>query len=143
MRGGVHQLVDERLHVEVQVDLVDRDRDFLAARSAEGGEDIAEGIDGRVGHRMQAIGDQHADIAGPGLARSAAAFDHQFARGGAFRNPRDDERIRADDDRRAHFADGAPWAVLSCAKPFPRICNSPPAMAAGGVTCEICGLGVC
>src|SRR4051794_11423830 len=26
------------------------------------------------------------------------------------------------------------------AKPFPRICNSPPAIAAGGVTCEIWGL---
>ena len=26
------------------------------------------------------------------------------------------------------------------AKPLPRICNSPPAIAAGGVTCAICGL---
>jgi hypothetical protein len=26
------------------------------------------------------------------------------------------------------------------AKPFPRICNSPPAMAAGGVTCAMWGL---
>ena len=29
-----------------------------------------------------------------------------FAGGGAFRHARDDERIRADDDRRAHLPDG-------------------------------------
>ena len=35
-----------------------------------------------------------------------AALDHQFAGGGAFRNAGDDERIGADDDRRADFPDG-------------------------------------
>ncbi len=104
-RGGVHQLVDERLHGEVQIDLVDRDRDFLAARSAEGGVDIAEGIDRGVGDGMQAIGQQHADVARPGFAGLRAAFDHQFAGGGAFRHARDDEGIRADDHRRADFPD--------------------------------------
>jgi len=41
---------------------------------------------------------------------------------------------------------GAPTSPMvtlgrsSWAKPLPRICNSPPAMAAGGVTWEMCGL---
>ena len=105
-RGGVHQFVDERLDGEVEIDLVDRDRDLLPARAAEGGEDIAERIDCRIGDGMQAVGHQHADVAGPGFAGLRAAFDHQFAGGGAFRNARDDEGIGTDDDRRADFADG-------------------------------------
>src|SRR5215831_6663719 len=42
---------------------------------------------------------------------------------------------------------GAPTSPMSTrgrsvlANPLPRICNSPPAMAAGGVTCAICGFG--
>ncbi len=103
--GGVHQLVDERLHVEVQIDLVNRHRHLLAARSAEGGVDVAERIDRRVGDRVQVLGDQHADVAGPGFAGLLAVLDHQFAGGGAFRHARDDEGIRADDHRRADFAD--------------------------------------
>ena len=55
---------------------------------------------------MQAVGHQHADVAGPGLAGLRAAFDHQFAGGGAFGNAGDDEGIGADDDRRADLADG-------------------------------------
>ena len=85
--------------------LVDGDRDLLAARSAEGGVDVAEGVDGGIGDGMQAFGDEHADVAGPGFAGLVAALDHQFAGGGAFRNAGDDERIRADDDGRADFAD--------------------------------------
>ena len=54
--------------------LIDRHRHLLAARAAEGGVDIADGIDGRVGHRMQAVGDLHADVAGPGVARLLAAL---------------------------------------------------------------------
>src|ERR1035438_4219225 len=37
----------------------------------------------------------------------------------------------------------SPMVTRGCADlatPFPRICNSPPAIAAGGVTWEICGL---
>ena len=71
--GGVHQIVDERLHIEVEIDAIDRHRRLLPARSAEGGEDIAERIDGGVGHRMQAVGHQHADVAGPGFARLLSA----------------------------------------------------------------------
>ena len=67
---------------------------------------LPNAVDGRVGHRMQAVGDQDADIAGPGLARLLAAFDHQFAGGGAFRHARDDQGIRADDHGRADVADG-------------------------------------
>ena len=72
--GGVHQVVEERLHAEVQVDLEHRYRDLLAARSAEGGVDIAEGVDRRIGHRVQVVGDQDADVAGPGFARLLAAL---------------------------------------------------------------------
>src|SRR5262249_32935794 len=58
----VHQIVDEGLDVVIQIDLVDRDGHFLAARSAEGGKNIAEGVDGGVRHRVQAVGDRDADI---------------------------------------------------------------------------------
>ena len=104
--GGVHHLGDERLHGEVQIDLVDRDRHLLAARAAEGGVDVAEGVDRGVGDRVQVLGDQHADIAGPGFAGLPGAFDHQVARRSALGNARDDEGIRADHDGRADFADG-------------------------------------
>src|ERR1035437_6882178 len=105
-RGGIHQLVDERLQGEVEIDSVDRHRHLLAARSAEGGEDVAERIDGGVGHGMQAVGPQHTDVAGPGLAGPGAAFDDEFAGGGALRNTGNDKRIGADDDGCAHFPDG-------------------------------------
>ena len=55
---------------------------------------------------MQAVGHQHTDIAGPGLARQLAASDHKFARGSALRNAGNDKGIGTDDDRRAHFPDG-------------------------------------
>src|ERR1035437_1222214 len=90
-RGGVHELVDERRQGEVQIDLVDRYRDLLAARSAEGGEDVAERIDRGVGHGMQAVGHQHTDVAGPGIAGLPAAFYHQLAGCGAVRNTGNDE----------------------------------------------------
>src|ERR1019366_3027757 len=105
-RGVIHEVVDERLRGEVEIDLVDGHRDLLAARSAEGGEDIAERIDGGVGHGMQAVGYQDADVAGPGLAGPGAAADDQFAGGSALRHAGDDKRIGADDDRCAHFPDG-------------------------------------
>src|ERR1019366_4260252 len=73
--SGIHELVDERLHRKVQVDLVDRSRDFRAARAAEGGVDIAKGIDGRIGDGVKVLGNQNADIAGPGIARLLAALD--------------------------------------------------------------------
>src|SRR5690606_16749649 len=41
---GVHDVVDERLDVIVQVDFVTRHRNLLAARAAEGGIDVARGI---------------------------------------------------------------------------------------------------
>jgi len=80
----------------------------LAARSTEGGEDITEGIDRGVGHGVQAVGYQHADIAGPRLAGQRAASDHEFARGSALRDAGDDKGIGADDDRGSHFPDGHP-----------------------------------
>src|ERR1035438_10925726 len=101
-RGGIHEVVDERLRGEVEIDLVDGHRDLLAARSAEGGEDIAERIDVGGGHGMQAVGYQDADVAGPGLAGPGAAADDQFAGGSALRHAGDDRRIGADDDRCAH-----------------------------------------
>ena len=109
--GGVHQIVDERLDVVVQVDLVNGDGDFLAARAAEGGVDVAERVDGRVGDGMQALGDLNADVAGPGLARLLAVLNHQLALGNALRNAHDHEGIRADDDGRGHFTDGDPRPV--------------------------------
>jgi hypothetical protein len=104
--GSVHHIGDERLHGEVQIDLVDRDRHLLAARPAEGGVDVAEGVHRRVGDRVQVLGNQHADIAGPRLAGLAGAADHQIARGSPIGNARDDEGIRADHQGRADFADG-------------------------------------
>ena len=55
---------------------------------------------------MQAVGYQHADIAGPGLAGQRTASDHEFSRRSALRNAGNDKGIGADDDRRAHFPDG-------------------------------------
>ena len=104
--GGVHQFVDERLHAEVEVDAINRDRHFLAARAAEGGVDVAKRIHRGVGHRVQAVGDLHADIAGPRFARLLAAFHYQIARHGAVRHAGNQERIRADHNGRTHFADG-------------------------------------
>src|SRR6516165_6467653 len=34
--GGVHQIIDERLHIEVQIETIDSYGDLLAARAAEG-----------------------------------------------------------------------------------------------------------
>src|ERR1019366_2797995 len=45
----IHQFVDERLSVEVEIDFIDSHGHLLAARPAEGGVDIAEGIDGPDG----------------------------------------------------------------------------------------------
>ena len=72
--GGVHHVVDERRHVEIQVDAVDGDRNLLAARSAEGRVNIADRIDRRAGHRVQIFGDLDADVAGPGFARAVSPF---------------------------------------------------------------------
>src|SRR5262249_6707401 len=83
---SIHQVVDERLHSEVQINLVNGDRDLLPARSAERGVDIAERIYGRIGHRMQAVGHKHSDVASPGIAGQFAAFDHQFPGSRAFRH---------------------------------------------------------
>ena len=61
---------------------------------------------------MEAVGDEHADVAGPGVAGLCAATDDELAGGGALRNTGDDERIGADDDRRADIADGHPGAFF-------------------------------
>ena len=94
------------LHVVIQIDLEYGHGDALAARAAEGGVDIAEGIHGRVGHRVQTVGDGEADIAGPRFARLVAAGYHQFSGGGAFRHAGDNQRIRADHHWRGYVADG-------------------------------------
>ena len=104
--SGIHEVVDERLHGEVQVDLVDRYRNLLPARAAEGGVDIAERIDGRIGDGVEVLGDQNADIAGPGIAGLLAALDHQPSGRGALGDAGNHERIRADDHGRADFTDG-------------------------------------
>src|ERR1035441_5726945 len=77
--GRIHQFVEERLGVQVEIDFIDSHGHLLAAGPAEGGVDIAEGIDGRVGDRVEAFGDQNADVAGPGLTGMGAVFDHQAA----------------------------------------------------------------
>src|ERR1017187_5564744 len=102
---GIHQFVDERLGVQVEIDLIDGHGHLLAARPAEGGVNIAEGIDGRVGDRVEAFGDQDTDIAGPGFTGMRAVFDHEAAGEGAFGHSGDDEGIGTDDDGGSHIAD--------------------------------------
>src|SRR5579883_307955 len=111
--GGVHQLVDERLHVEVQVDAVYGDGDLLAAGAAERRVDIAERVDGGAGDGVEGFGDEDADIASPGFAGNAAAFDDQFTGRSTFRDAGDDERVGADHDGGTDFADHDTWRFLT------------------------------
>ena len=60
--GGIHQFGDERLHLVIGGDFVERDRHFLAALAAVGDVDIAFGVHRGVGHRMQVVGDLHAEL---------------------------------------------------------------------------------
>src|SRR5882672_8407793 len=51
---GVHQIVDERLDVVVEVDFEDRYCHFLPARAAKRGVDVAESVHRWISHRVQA-----------------------------------------------------------------------------------------
>src|SRR5262245_58428639 len=50
--GSVHDVVDERLQIEIEIQLVKRDGNLLAARPAERSEDISLSVDRRVRYRV-------------------------------------------------------------------------------------------
>ena len=55
-RGGVHQVAEKRLYVVVGVDLENRHRNFLPARSGEGHIDVAFAVERGIGNRMKVVG---------------------------------------------------------------------------------------
>ncbi len=57
---GIDQFGDEGLHGMVRSDLVERNGNLLPALAAERDVNIALGIDGGIPHRMQVVGDLHA-----------------------------------------------------------------------------------
>src|SRR6201999_4635089 len=61
-RGDVEQVAREGPGLEVASDADDRDGGALAARTADHGEDIAVGVDGRVGDKMELVGHGNADV---------------------------------------------------------------------------------
>ena len=65
-RGGVHQVAEKRLHVVVGVDLEDRYRNFLPARSGESHIDVAFAVERGIGDGMKVVGnrDRNRDVVG-------------------------------------------------------------------------------
>ena len=59
---GIHQFGDERLDLVIGGDFVERDGNFLAALAAVGDVDVAFGVHGGIGDRMQIVGDLHAEL---------------------------------------------------------------------------------
>src|SRR5580693_3545911 len=84
--GGIDQRSDIRLHAVVRADLVERDGNALAARSAERDVDVAAGIDHRIRDRMQIVGDLKSHADGKGLALVLRLNNLQRVAGRIFRN---------------------------------------------------------
>src|SRR5277367_5718911 len=74
--GRVHQVRDERLHIEVEIDLIDGDRHLLSTRSAYRAEDISERVDSGIGDRMKVFRDHDANVAGVGSRCVLAVFNY-------------------------------------------------------------------
>ena len=93
---GVHHLDYEGLDVVIGVDLEDRDRDFLAARTGEGDVEIAFGVERRIGNGVKVLRDGHRDFNGMRIADVAVGRDHDGAGGRSFGYARDQKRVGAD-----------------------------------------------
>ncbi len=120
---GIHQLGDERLHGMVRGDLVERNGNFLPALPAEGDVDIALGIDRGIAHRMQIVGDLHAQRDRKRRALHAAHAHAHRAAHGAFRNARDQHDLPRPSPGCLRPHRTAPAAACGCAtaKPLPRM----------------------
>ena len=103
--GRIHHVADEGAHVEVEIDAVDGDGNFLAAGAGESGVDVAKAVYGGAGDGVQIFADGDADIAAPDAAGLAALGDDKFTGGSAFGHFHDDEGVGTDDDRGLDRAD--------------------------------------
>src|SRR5262249_24587377 len=78
--SGVHDFGNEGLYFVVAVDLVDRDRHLLHAAAGEGYINVAFGIEGWVGNRMQAIGNGLGNLDLAAIADVAVGLDQDLSR---------------------------------------------------------------
>ena len=67
-------------------DLVERDRNFLPALAAVGDVNVSFGVHGGIGHRMQVVGDLHAELDREGVAVAARGGDAHERRRRTFRH---------------------------------------------------------
>ena len=96
---GVHHLSDERHHLIVCVDLENRYRNFLAARSGKSYVKIAFMIESGIGDGIDVAGDGGCDFDGVGIADVSVGTDDDRSRGGAIGHAGDHEIVGADQDR--------------------------------------------
>ena len=137
---GIHQLGDERSQHACWVDAINGDRSFLAARTAERGEEITAAIDHRAGDRMQAIREHSAHGQARRLARRLPIADCELALARSVGDAGDDELARTHHERGVDSADAnVRPGVME--KTLPWMCTSPPGMAAAGLRFSMIGRG--
>src|ERR1051326_1723721 len=103
--GGVHDVGDKGPRRIVQINLVNRYRGLLAARSTERGVYVPKAVHCGVRNRIQVVGDLDADIAVEGSAGLIARLDNQLAGRGAFGYTHHHVRVGADHYGRRDIAD--------------------------------------
>ena len=95
-RGGVHHFAEKWLNVVVRVDLEDRYRNFLSARSGESHIDVALAIERRIGNGMKVVGDQGRNLNGMCIAEVAVSAHYHRSRRRSLGDPGDHEIVGTD-----------------------------------------------
>ena len=75
-RRGIHHVAEKRLHVVIGIDLEDRHRNFLPARSGESHIDVAFAVECGIGNRMKIVGHRHRDFDRMSIADVPVARPH-------------------------------------------------------------------
>jgi len=76
---GIHQIADEGDHLEVALDAEDRDWRGLSTRAGKRSEDLAVGVDYRIGYGMEILGHGDGDANRQGVGAFAVAMKDEVA----------------------------------------------------------------